>query len=319
MLSLWLQYQGVGYSRSGIVAMMCLLVWCMLLMLGLVWGVHYSLIKISLDLGLSYLLILCCIVWGSAAVLLSWGWLRGYHLLFSWRYLGYYSLCGVLGFAVPMLLELSVATHLDAGCMVMVAATIPLFTLVIGWLIRPQTFQRRVWLGVGVGAVACLLLLPAMGAKLALSLTWLGLMALVPVCCALYNNVVYHLWPAELTTWQVATGEALAMSLLLLPWVCVYLPEFQLISIPYTGALALGVMVLLSVLEIWLYFEVVRRAGAVFVAQGEYVGLISGMCFAVWLLAEQPSVWLWLGVGLLLFALYLAAPAPESEPLDSSA
>ena len=64
-------------------------------------------------------------------------------------------------------------------------------------------------------------------------------------------------------------------------------------------------MIAFSTIEIYLYFELVRRAGAVFVSQANYIMVVAGVFWGMLIFSERPTAWLWLSAAILLAALYM--------------
>jgi drug/metabolite transporter (DMT)-like permease len=73
------------------------------------------------------------------------------------------------------------------------------------------------------------------------------------------------------------------------------------------GHIAMLVMVGFALVEIFLYFEILRIAGPIFTSQTNFVTVISGVFWAMIIFDERPSEWLWLSAALLGIALYFVA------------
>ena len=100
---------------------------------------------------------------------------------------------------------------------------------------------------------------------------WVALAFLVPLLYAMYHNYVAVAWPAGSDSWQVACGESLGALIFFAP---VYLWRGDYIT--FQGAWGYGEWAILSMIffgliEVFLYFEIVRLAGAVFVSLANYV------------------------------------------------
>ncbi len=77
-------------------------------------------------------------------------------------------------------------------------------------------------------------------------------------------------------------------------------------------------MVVFAVIEIFLYFEIVRLAGPIFVSQANYVTVVTGVFFGMIIFGEPLSRWIILSAGLLGLALYLMAmQRSKSENLEN--
>ena len=83
----------------------------------------------------------------------------------------------------------------------------------------------------------------------------------------------------------------------------------------------------MSYLEVYVYFYVLRHAGAVFVSFGSFVSLFAGFFWGWTLLGETHASSVWVAVGLVALALYLisvkgrpadaASPAPQPAPSET--
>jgi drug/metabolite transporter (DMT)-like permease len=71
------------------------------------------------------------------------------------------------------------------------------------------------------------------------------------------------------------------------------------------GHWAILVMVAITTIDCYLYFEIVRLAGPVFVSQANFVTVIAGVLWAMLLHGERPSGWLWVSLGFLVASLLL--------------
>lgn len=240
-----------------------------LVILGAGWGLHFSLIKIAAESGLSYSGIAAITTGGVASLLLIIAAIRRRPTNTDATHLRFYFICAVLGYVIPFFLELYSAAHLSASVLTLVISSTPLFTVALAIAVRSDTVTARRMLGIGAGAVSvALLLVPAVVGLADQSV--FALLLLVPV----------YLWTGD-------TGGLFG--------------SFG------AGHLAIVVMVVLSVIEIFLYFEIVRFAGPIFVSQASYVTVVTGVFWGMIIFGERPSEWLWMSAALLGLALYFVA------------
>jgi len=92
---------------------------------------------------------------------------------------------------------------------------------------------------------------------------------------------------------------------MLLP-ICLWSGEF----ISFSGRLGPGEWAILafvpvSFLEVYLYFYLLRTAGAVFVSVGSFVSLFAGIFWGMAFLGERHPPSVWMAVALVSVALYL--------------
>lgn len=287
----------------------------LIFVLGAIWGLHFSVIKVASESGLAYEAIAATTTLGIAIVLFGIGIARNSLPALNVRAIRFYAICAVLGYVIPFFTELYIARYLAAGVLTLVVSTTPLFTVVIALLSRSEHVSPRRALGIILGAASAgVILLPANALSDPEMSPWVVTAFVVPITYATYHNYVSRAWPAGSSTWQVACGEALAALVMLLP---IYLWSGDFLSFrgPWSGGeWAILLMTCFGVIEVYLYFEIVRLAGAVFVSQASYVTIISGIFWGMVIFSERPDVWVWLSVGVLCAALYFVVGAKQCTP-----
>ncbi|MEE9230747.1 MAG: DMT family transporter [Acidobacteriota bacterium] len=279
-----------------------------LVILGAIWGLHFSVNKIAAQSGLSYRGIAAITTTGVATALVFIAIIRRRWPAYNLTHLRFYFICAILGYVAPFFLELFSAAHLPASVLTLVVSSSPLFTVVLALAVGSDTITPRRSLGIAIGAgSASLILVPAVLGLSDVPVAWIALAFSVPLTYASYHNYVAKAWPRESDSFQVACGEALAALLILLP---IYLWRGNVGEMQGAlglGHLAIGVMVVFAVIEIFLYFEIVRLAGPIFVSQANYVTVVIGVFFGMIIFGEPLSRWIILSAGLLGLALYLMA------------
>jgi drug/metabolite transporter (DMT)-like permease len=161
-------------------------------------------------------------------------------------------------------------------------------------------------LGITVGSATMLaILIPGVVLPAPELLGWTLVAFAVPASYALYHNYVATAWPAGMDAWQAGTGEVIASIVIFLPLAAWHGDLSSLEDGWPAGHLAIVFMALSGVFEAYIYFEIVRRAGAVFVSQAGFVTVIAGLLWGMAIFGEEPSWWLWLSAGCLICTLYL--------------
>jgi drug/metabolite transporter (DMT)-like permease len=64
-------------------------------------------------------------------------------------------------------------------------------------------------------------------------------------------------------------------------------------------------MVLITTIDCYLYFEIVRLAGPVFVSQANFITVIAGVLWGMLLHGERPGEWLWVSLVFLIGSLFI--------------
>lgn len=275
--------------------------------LGSLWGLHFSLIKIASESELSPPLITVITTLGVSVVYMGIGVGRGRFPVIARAPLSFYALCALLGYVLPIFVELFVARHMDAGLLTLVVSTTPIFTLLIALATKTERVSPRRSLGVAVGAgAAALILLPRAFTSTSAVIGWALLAFTVPVSYGIFHNYVAKSWPEGMDTWQVGCGQmvvALAMML----------PLYLLFAEPLTPDFtywrrvhwAIAAMVVFAVAEVYLYFTIIRMAGAVVVSLSNFITIAAGVIWGMLIFDEQPGWWDWTCVALLMLSLGL--------------
>lgn len=283
-------------------------------LLGSLWGLHFSLIRIIGESGMALGWVVAVTSIGNTLVLCIVAMLR--RKMPAWRpgALLYYLVCALIGYLAPFLLELYSAPRIGAGTLTIVVCLTPLSTAILAMLLRADIVTGRKLVAITLGFMS---LVPLLTATLddGFGTFSPGLLAAlgVPVAYGAYHNLVAKYWPTGQDSWQVASGEAAAFCLIMLP---VYLVSDGL-TFPearWTGAeWAILLMILFSAVEIYLYFEIVRLSGAIFVSQASFVTVPTGVLWGMVLFGEQHDSWILFSVLLLALSLILAATPGKDE------
>jgi drug/metabolite transporter (DMT)-like permease len=80
------------------------------------------------------------------------------------------------------------------------------------------------------------------------------------------------------------------------------------------GGSALLTFVLVTVVETYLYFHLLRSAGAVFISVASFIALFAGILWGIALNGESHPASVWLAVALVVVALYLVGSRSPDQP-----
>lgn len=178
-----------------------LVIWTLFLLLSLIWGSSFIMMKRGLEAFGPFQVAMLRI--SIAGLLLLVPALRAWRRIPK-RAVGALALTGLMGTAIPALMFPLAQTQMDSGIVGVMNAMTPLFAFLIGGLFFGQTLRRRPFLGVILGLVGAALLILA-GSKGALGFNIYGLFALVGTACYGFNVnwVKTHL--QELKAFDVST------------------------------------------------------------------------------------------------------------------
>ena len=231
---------------------------------------------------------------------------KRYHLIF-------YAASAVLGYLVPMLIEIQVVEHMPVSVLSLIVSMAPMATLLFAWVMRTDHITWRRSSGIIIGAIAVFaILLPDAHQSGAVAWYWLLMAAVVPASYALYHNIIARYWPEGSDAWQIACGESILASLLLLglmsnSW------QGENFNGWNSGYTAIVVMAGIGLVDIYIYFEVIRLRGPIFVSHANYFMVVSGIIWGMVFFAEQPSPLLWVSAVLLVVSLFLITESGKPE------
>ncbi|KPQ06587.1 MAG: EamA-like transporter family [Rhodobacteraceae bacterium HLUCCA12] len=220
-----------------------------------------------------------------------------------------YTVVGLLGIALPQWASYSATTHLPAGITAIVVSLVPVFSLPLALTLGTERFSTRRLAGVALGALAIVMLV-APGASLPAPDLWVWVLVavLAPLFYAFEGAFVARSPARAANPIQVIWSGSVVAVLALVPLVVAFgglrapLPGFGLAE---AGIVLAGV---LSMAAFAGYVALLRHAGAVFGAQVAYTVTGSGVIWAMVLLGERYSVWVWGALATLFLGLFLVQP-----------
>jgi len=80
------------------------------------------------------------------------------------------------------------------------------------------------------------------------------------------------------------------------------------------GHSAILFMATISLIDIYIYFELIRIKGPIYTSHANYVMVVSGVLWAMVIFSERPSSLMWLSAALLMASLYLVSKSKRDEP-----
>ena len=139
---------------------------------------------------------------------------------------------------------------------------------------------------------------------------WVLLSLLVPLSYAAGTIAAARLAPPGGRPLAMASGLLLASAAMTFP-VMAGTGSWWFFAGPMSdGDWSLIGAVLVNALFFSFLFEIVRRAGPVFFSTQNYIATLAGIGWGILLLNERHSVWIWLGLALLLAGLFLVTRRP---------
>ena len=280
-----------------------------LLLLGCGWGLTQPLIKITVTAGYQPFGLIFWQLLIGATLLGALRWRQLGRLPFTTNTLGVWLMIATIGTIIPNTTGYRAAFHLPSGIMSIVIATIPMMAFPIALALGNDRFSRRRLGGLTLGLIGVgLIALPEASLPERAMIAFLPLALVAPLCYACEGNIVAKWGRAGLDPVQVLFGASALGTLIALP-LALGSGQFFVPSAPFQ--LADFTMVLSSVIHVLVYAGyvwLIGRAGAVFAGQVSYVVTGSGVFWAMLLLGETYSLWIWLALGCMAIGLSLVQP-----------
>jgi len=280
-----------------------------LLLLGIGWGSTQSLGKLAVSSGHQHFgLILWQLVIG-AVVLGTLNLLRRKSFAITRAGLRFAVVIALIGTLIPnSTFYLSVA-HLPGGVMSILISTVPLLSLPLALALGMDRFDALRLLGLCCGVLGvALIALPQTSLPSPDMVAWLPVALIGPLFYAMEGNYVAKWGTADLDAVQAMFWASLVGALIALPltlWSGQWISPLPPYGVPELALIASScVHALVYAGYVWL----AARAGAVFATQVAYVVTGSGVLWAMLLLGERFSGWVWAALAVMLLGLFLVQP-----------
>lgn len=291
-----------------------------LVVLGASWGITIPLTKIAVSTGHQAFGL---VFWQFVIVLVLLGGitlLRGKRLAFGRQYMRLFFMVALFGALVPDVLFFIAATKLPAGVLSIILAAVPMFSLIIAIMLGNDQFAWRRLFGLMLGMCGILLLIGPDASLTTGALSAYVLLALlVPVFYATEGNLVALWGTQDLDAVQTLVGASAVGVVLSLPlalvtgqWVNPLATFGAAEAALVSGSLIHG---LVYAAFVWL----VQRAGPVFASQTSYLVNGFGVFWAIVLLGERYSGWVWAAMALMLTGVFLVQPKPRQRATPATA
>jgi drug/metabolite transporter (DMT)-like permease len=283
-----------------------------LVLAGAGWGLATPLVKIAVSEGYRHFglifwqLVISALLLGIVLVL------RRRPLPLGAAQLRFYAVIALIGTVLPNSTSYEAARHLPAGVMAICIGLVPMFAFPIAVLMANEGFQWRKLAGLLCGLSGVLLLVaPEASLPERAMIAFIPLALVAPLFYGFEANFVAKWGTVGLDPMQVLCGASLAGAALCLPlalgtgqWIdpC---PPYGAPDLALLGAPCIHGVVYTT--YVWL----VGRAGAVFTAQVSYLVTGFGILWAIVLLSESYSGWVWAALALMMMGLFLVQPRPS--------
>jgi drug/metabolite transporter (DMT)-like permease len=280
-----------------------------LLALGIGWGATQPLGKMATMSGhppfglIFWQLVVCVIVLGTITLA------RGKRFVRTPSAMRFYVVVAILGTLVPNATFYISVAKLPAGIMSILISGVPLLAFPIALVLGIDRFSPTRLLGLLLGLTGvALIAVPRAGLPDPAMAAFLPLAMIGPLFYAMESTYVARWGMAGMDPVQAMFGASLVGLILCLP---LTLGTGQFIDPRFDWGRPELALVLSSSLHALLYAAYVwlaSRAGAVFAAQSSYIVTGSGVFWAMVLLGERFSPWVWLSLVVMLSGVALVSP-----------
>jgi drug/metabolite transporter (DMT)-like permease len=286
--------------------------WILFWSLGLIWGLPYLLIKVSVA-DLTPPVIIFLRVFISAIVLVPIAWKLGYlsQLKGHWKWVFAFAIVEI---AFPIGALTYAEIKLSSSMAGLLVAAVPIVSAIFAWRLGIDdriTGKRVFGLSIGIVGVAALVGLDVSGSEL-ISVALLGI-----------TVVGYALGPIivsqKLSTVPALAAVAMAMvinSVIYAPLAFISRPTEPVPTNVWLAVAALGIVC--TALAFVLFFALVAEVGPARTTVITYINPAVAVILGVLILSEPITLGLVIGFPLILIGSYLAtrkAPVFESEPI----
>ena len=287
--------------------------------MGILWGLSFSLAKMSTEggahpIGINYW---CCLI--GAAVLISGSFILRRPLPLRRDVLIVCTVCGVLGSVIPGTAYFYAASHLSPGVLSITIATVPLMTFLAAAVLGIERISTTRLLGVFLGILAIVLLIgPSTSLPDRSAVPWVLLAVGSALCYTAENLFVAMRMPADINVYTLVGGMFLAATIIMTP-VVIITGTFEPLPWPWgRSEWAILGMAAITVSAYGLFLYLVIYAGPVFASQTAYVVTLSGVLWGIMIFDDEHSLWVWLSLGVMMLALTLVTPRKDkSQPVAS--
>lgn len=220
-----------------------------------------------------------------------------------------YLVIALIGTVIPNSASYEAIRHLPSGLVSILLSMVPMFAFPIALALGNERFAWIRFAGLLLGLSGVMLIaLPEASLPERAMVLFLPLALVAPLFYGLEGNVVDRWGTAGLGPIEVLHGASALGALVALP---LALASGQFIDpAPPWGApdLALIVASLIHVAVYTCYVWMVRAAGPVFAVQVSYLVTGFGVLWAMAILGESYSGWVWSAMAVMLVAMFLVQP-----------
>ena len=255
----------------------------LLFILSSLWALHFSLVKLvdADDSPLTILVALLAVLCALFFILLLF---QNKLFKFTLKKSLFFSVAGMFAYIIPLSVEFIVAPKIEAGILTLIVSAVPVFTLIVIWIFRLLNVTIKLVIGTLSGLAGLLILFYGNSDNTSVSI-WAVYALIIPLSYAFDAIFMEKFWPRNLDSTQVAFGESTAslifVILLSIFYGNKYYDHFQWFTIS-----SFWILAFVTFIEVWLFFYILNKVGAVFVNLSSYLVMPAGFLWGFLIFGE---------------------------------
>jgi drug/metabolite transporter (DMT)-like permease len=276
----------------------------LLFVLSSLWALHFSLVKLveaddsPLTILVSLLAVLCALFF----ILLL---LQNKLFKFTFKKSLFFSVAGMFAYIIPLSVEFIVAPKIEAGILTLIVSAVPVFTLIVIWIFRLLNVTVKLVIGTLSGLAGLLILFYGNNDNTSVSI-WTVYALIIPLSYAFDAIFMEKFWPRNLDSTQVAFGETTAslifVILLSIFYGNKYYDHFQWFTIS-----SFWILAFVTFIEVWLFFYILNKVGAVFVNLSSYLVMPAGFLWGFLIFGEKFTFIKFISTLLICISIFMIA------------
>ncbi len=285
-----------------------------LLVIGVVWGTTIPLTKVAVSTGHHPFGLL---TWQMGIMSVALGMIvlaRRSTIVLDWVHLRYFFIIALIGTLIPNSISYWCASHLPAGVMSLVIAVVPVFSLLIAAAFGFEKAAPARIAGVILGGVAIgLIVFPDTSLPDPAKAIFVLVALVAPLFYGAEGNYVAQRQPADagpFVTLFISSVMGFSIMAPISYSAGTAINPLEGLSKPEMAVIASS---FLHIIAYSGYLWLTKSAGAVFAAQVSYIITPAGVLIAIVGLGEQPSIFVWLALIVLMVGIALVQPREISK------
>lgn len=230
-----------------------------------------------------------------------------------------YVVIALVGTIIPNSAGYEAIRHLPSGLISILLALVPMFAFPFAMALGNERFAVSRFLGLCLGLAGVLLIVgPEASLPERAMIAFVPIALIASLCYGLEGNIVARWGTAGLSPLEVLLGASTVGAILTLP---LALATGQFIDPRPPWGLPDAAFLLASLIHVTVYTTyvwMVGRAGPVFAVQVSYLVTGFGVLWAILILGESYSGWVWSAMGVMMIGMFLVQPRLNAaEPLEA--